>query len=483
MYAKNILNKSSNLIYSLGILLSVLIGISVSINAKLTLLGIVALLIAILTFMKWELVFGMGLIVFFTVPFDQYEFFKLSIYGLDVFTILFFFILGIIITKALLSRNIKRIKMGSLFYSITGLILIYTFIGIVSNQTFVVAEFKRYLFFIIYPLAIFLFSRIKDGLSFLIKVCLVSSILLSLLIIFIFFFKSTIFSSLFAGTFYEEGTRVAVSNPTIFLISMPILTFAMMYKLLNKYWNMLIMLTIPLMIASALIGESRSLLAGLVCNMSLTILFSLFLSKKRVMGNFLLVGFGLMMIVSITILGLTFFSFGEKLIVVLERFNEFFQTGTTDSFQTRVNTNAYATELIKQNLLGYGVGSNMLLIDSSGNKALDGFFIDSGFITILYKFGILGFILFMCFYAKNLLNVFKIYRQEKKLHRGKLALILLICMPAFLSNTLYMSAQLVTNGVVLGFTLIVFSYFAVSLNKKQVKTINNTSQYNGHNLS
>lgn len=70
------------------------------------------------------------------------------------------------------------------------------------------------------------------------------------------------------------------------------------------------------------------------------------------MGNFLLVGFGLMMIVSITILGLTFFSFGEKLIVVLERFNEFFQTGTTDSFQTRVNTNAYATELIKQNLLG-----------------------------------------------------------------------------------------------------------------------------------
>lgn len=89
----------------------------------------------------------------------------------------------------------------------------------------------------------------------------------------------------------------------------------------------------------------------------------------------------------------------------------------------------------------------------------------------------------MCFYAKNLLTVFKIYRQEKKLHRGKLALILLICMPAFLSNTLYMSAQLVTNGVVLGFTLIVFSYIAVSLNKKQVKTINNASQYNGHNLS
>jgi O-antigen ligase len=454
------LNKSTFWIF-----LSVAIGSIVSINATLPLIGIISLYILFFAFVKWEVLFGIGLVGLFTIPYGTYNFFKLKIpyINIDAFTALFYLLLGIVVIKSLLGQKIKTTRLGIFFYVMIFFISIYALIGFFNNQPYFTAEFKIYLLYVIYFLSMLLFSKMQDGLRFMLKITIISSFLLSVLVIFMYFYKNTIFYPLYEGTFYEDGARVAVSNLSLYLISMPLLTFALMFKVLNKNWNILITVTIPLMIISSLIGESRSLIAGLVCNMFLILLLSPLLSRKRFVSNMLLIGFGVMITASIMIIGFTFFSFGETLTAVSERFNEFFQNGTTDSYQTRQNTNAYTMELIKRNSFGYGVGSSMWLINAGGFKVIEGFFIDNGFLTLLYKFGVFGFICFMLFYAINFWNIFKFYRNHKKSIQGKLALIIILCIPAFLANTLYLSAQLVMNGTIFGFLLMIFGLFNTTL--------------------
>jgi O-antigen ligase len=216
------------------------------------------------------------------------------------------------------------------------------------------------------------------------------------------------------------------------------------------------------MILSALMGESRSLIAALVLNIVLTWLVFLFFSGKKYAGNLVKFCFG---IVFVLLLGVTLISFlpiGNTLFSVYDRFNEVLQTGTSDSYQTRAITNAYYLELIKSNLFGHGLGSSMWLIGTSGSKVQEGLFIDNGFITLLYKMGIPGFLFFILFYISNLSKMFKSFIKNKNSVHGKLALIIFLSFPAYFINGMFFTTQLVMNATIFGFILMIFAFFRTS---------------------
>lgn len=449
--------------FLLVLLTPIIIGSFVAYSPKLTLLSFIAIGLFIFSWYNWKITLILGTIIFFVIPFGSYQFFKLEFFGVDAFTLLFFMLLSVLIAKNVLIKKFSLPNLGALFYILIILISFYGVISI-SNQYFF-AEFKMYLYFILFPLFVYLFKREKSGMDLLIKVSVVASLLLSIVIIFIFLFKSSIFSPLFEGTFYEYGSRVAISNTSIFLLTVPILVFAIMNKVLNRHWNIFILFTLPLILIAAIMGQSRTLIAGIIINTFIAVVLSLYFSKKRVMVNIMFIGISMIMIAVMTIIGFAYFSLGEIIYSTLDRFMEIFQSDSVQTMNVRSYSNQYALNTINRNLLGLGIGSTMYLIDFNGHVHSEGFFIDNGFITILYKFGVIGFLIFISFYIRNLLSIVKVNRKNRKQTKGNFSLTILWCMPIFLISGLYMSAQLVMNGVILGFSLMIFAYFFVEKTK------------------
>ncbi|MEB8805072.1 O-antigen ligase family protein [Bacillus cereus] len=463
-------NKKINLQASLFIaLLIISLGVISSLYAKIMLLGIVMVIGLFLSFVNWKAILCIGLAGILIVPFGKYEFFNLKIpyVNVDVFTLLLYFIFSVIMMKYVVDKQSTGMKFDVNYSLLISIIFIYTLIGFLKSNTFVVAEFKVYLFYIVYPLSLCLFYKSKDALKLLLKLSIVSCFLLSCLVVFMYFFKSTIFYEFFDGSFYTEGTRVAVSNLSIFIICMPIFMVTLVLRALNSYWNMFILITIPLMTVSSIMGESRTLMGAIAMNMLFVFLLMPFVISKRQLGSWVKVSLLFSCVFILAIIALNFVSLGDKLLVAFERFSEIITTGTADSYQTRNMTNEYTLQLIKENLLGYGVGSGMWLYNSVGVPIQEGYFIDNGFLTILFKFGIPGILIFMIFHFKNIFNILKCYRDNKRSNYGIVALMILICLPVYFFSGLYMSAQLVTNGTIFGFLLIIFAFFKTYISKNQ----------------
>lgn len=452
----------------LGIAIALTVGAAAALNSKLAFFGMMAIFTVVLVLVNWRFVYKWTLIAFLTIPFNTYDFFKLKIPStkIDVFSALFFLMLAVLLVKALAEKRSKLPKLGFTFFTLAGVLLLYIFVGYGNAQPFLSSDIRVFLFYVVYILSGFLFYRSSDGIKDVLKITIISTLFLSILVILMYYFKTSFFYPLFENSFYANDTRVGTGNQSFFIFSIPILIAALLFKALNKRWSFLIMVTIVAAFISVLLSESRALMVTLAGNVVITLFVCVVLSGKRFMKNIVKLMVTAVIMFSLMFIFLSFFPLDEKLLVVYNRFNEYLSSGTTDSYQTRAVTNIYTIDLIKEKLFGYGLGAPMVLYDGSGMFANEGTFIDNGFLTLLYKVGIPGFLCFAFFYLTNFMNIYKYYRRNRQTIEGKLALIVFLCIPLFLVNCMYFTAQLVMNGAVFSFMLFVFAFYRVTKQQK-----------------
>jgi O-antigen ligase len=465
-------------LYILGFLLAVMVGVLSSIYQGVALItGVIILLVGLK--IKPNFIFKCTLVGLMVIPFGTYYFFKVQIpyIKVDIFNIVFYFLIALLLTQWALSKRIRSIKIDFSFVMWVGVVITYFTVGLLNHEEYLASESKIFMLFIVYILADLFLTDAKNSFKTFIKITTIASFFLSILVILMYFFKFTLFATLYEGTFYSHGTRVGTGNQSIFIIGIPLLMTALRLKIFHKWWNFYFLITITLTLISVIISESRVLIASTLVNMGLTYFLNISTDKKSSFGMKYLKILNTFVIIACLFFVISFTSLGNntKILSVMERFNEFFQTGTSDSMGTREMTNQNTLYLIKQNIMGHGIGAPMDLINSKGAFVSSGSFIDNGFLTVLYKFGILGLIIFLLFYIRNFRNVYKTFINNPNEPSGKFALTILMSLPLFIVNCMVYTTQLVMNGSVFCFILFIFALYNTQKNelvkKKKFKRI------------
>lgn len=418
-----------------------------------------------------NILFYLILITLFSIPFGNYQFFNLyiSYIHIDIISLLILFTSGSVLLYKLMHNNIFIQKIDKAYLLWISLLIVYTIYSYSHKAEFFYSEFKLEIFYLLYPLTLFVFKFKNDRMKLLLKITTTSSFILSILIIFMYFFKDTFFYQLFVNSMYSNDTRVGFGNQSIFILSIPLLIIALEYKVLSKQWNFIIIITCILSIVSIMMSQSRLLILAVLVNVFLTLVLIIQFSDKRrlliknlKLLKFLFIGF----LIAIVLIFL--FSKNNLILNLSDRFNEIFNSNGIISLQMRETTNKFVIEEIYQNLLGYGIGEPMSLLDATGAFIKSGSYIDNGFLVVLFKFGILGLLSFLLFYLKNIYIIFKKSRNSE-LFKGKISLCLLLSLPMFILNGMVYTAQLVENGAVIGYILLVVAIFKLDCTECNVQ--------------
>ena len=292
------------------------------------------------------------------------------------------------------------------------------------------------------------------------KLNILISLFIPLIVVFVYLNKFTIFYPLFVDSMYQYDTRVGFGSMSCFVFSAPTIILAIKLKYLDNNWRIAGIAAIGLIIISSIINESRMLIIAIGFNIMVAYVFSYYFSERKLFVIRMIKGITIILLFGFAVSSLYNYSNPDsenKIQAVVNRFTESMQTGKIMSFEVRKFTNEITWREIVDRPLGFGLGSEISLYDVDGTVAARGSFIDNGALTMMHKVGILGFVIVLSFYFKEFWTIFRLYRRDKESFSGLLALCLLFCLPMFLLNGFYFTAQIFITNEMIAYTMIIFA--------------------------
>lgn len=449
-----------------------LIGVASGIGNIYTLTLFLSVIIAFFTFKYTELALKINIILLLIIPYPHYSYYKLVIPGTDVsfFEIEFFLILIIVCFKHMVYKiNIfDELKKNKIYMVLLLMLIVYLFVGLKNSNPFLSGDTRQYYIFIFYIAFILILKDEQNIFMSIIKMSIVASLSLSIVVLIMFAFKSTLFDPLF-GNNVASSTRVGFGNQAYFVFSFPLIFFALRLKKLEGRWRFFALFSLVAIVTSLLIDETRSLIISTIGNAVFIYIYSSIIDKKRTFGA-KIVGFITIFMMLSILAGLVAYYFSEtpKMKAIIERFAEINGDKKIQSAEVRSITNKRNIEIILENPEGHGLGSSFNLINTNGRLAESGPFIDNFFITTLNKFGFLGFSVLALFYIRTFYQIFIISRNKNYQWESQVMSGLLLCIPlAIIHNCIY-TAQLIMNTPNAVYILFIYAsiniiYFKISL--------------------
>lgn len=357
--------------------------------------------------------------------------------GIDITQLFIFMYIANIVLRFIIFKK-KRIKVdleliSILFYMILGMILLNFIISRIDIRVKFV-DFRNY---IIIVLIYIIFSKYFNIKRFF-ELVLYGLTLSSFITLIIYFLGDINHLGLLA----IEG-RYTWGYQTLYIISIPIIMFFMFQKDKSFKNKAYYIFSIIVQVSGLLLGQNRTAIILVLFNLLfvfITMLIIYLKSKKNKLKIILLIFLNIVILISLI------FAINNGIknnSEVITRFLDVMnKTGTIDNITTRNNTNMYYIEAIKNKLLGYGIGSKMYMYNENNSPYQLGYFIDNAFITMAYKLGvaILGIIILIIL-GTNIILI-------KKRNKGFILLYSLVSVNLVAIAGGMMTAQIINNNAV-----------------------------------
>ena len=345
--------------------------------------------------------------------------------------------------------------------------------GIVSHGVILaLGDFRQYL-------PVFLFFPMVDYFNTTEKVRQLRKVVLGIILIVAFYsiVMFVFFNDFLAGMAVKQGMRVL--GERIYMVNSLSILFSYLGYVIARLFQpgvktghrLVFILIIALNGFMVTIMQSRSLwvMFAVIMLLSFFSMKSMASKIKYVIGG----AYFLLLLLSMAYLSVTVFDYTPRVVkrvqtTVVDRvvsFTELSRVGkqhaqkttSLDTLETRLQTaKRVATDHVMPNfILGSGFGSKIPMVDSRGNIFAWKFQIDNAYLTVLAKFGVTGFLLYLLFTIKIARTLFQVIfapgvpDEDVMLAKSFLYMILVLTMGAFTSSIFIRQQPLIVGFLIM----------------------------------
>lgn len=392
-----------------------------------------------------EKAFWLALFLILAIPFSRYnsimEYIDLISIGGFSITIIHFMILCLFIRTIICNRAIKVKK--SFFTILIFLLFITYVIGLIigiANEYEAIADGQKYILQILWVTILVYNIQILD-INKLLRVT-EKALSINFIVIIIMNITQEKLDFMLLPEFYESGKGIIdsyASNLAIFPIVFCLYDFICKRNIkfnISLYFSAIISLIYIL-----LFQNSRSIILVIAAVSTIICFFSLKNSSKNTFSIKLIIIAFLLLILSI--IGIIYLKSDSNLVTRLINMDIFSQE---DTLITRVNTIKYYYEEVKQNILGYGFGRLIPLVNQYGRfHGIGGFYTDNAFINIAMKCGIFSLAIYIILLLQPIKIQVKYYITSKNVE----SIVLTMTLLGFIFLTTILTSQLNHNYVIM----------------------------------
>ncbi|MRB11729.1 hypothetical protein BK710_23350 [Bacillus thuringiensis serovar sumiyoshiensis] len=365
---------------------------------------------------------------------------KVVLFGINSRTIIGVFILILISVSIVRNGNLNLTTSDILFCFTIIFLAIYGWMGYKANNIFLKEDVKVFfnliLVYLILRATLFTSISIKE----IIKCIAISSLVYSVIVIYIYIFKQDALPYIYGEKLYFWwGRRVNFTNSSIFILSVPIAIYYI-YHNKDKYLYYVVLM---LNLGATFLSQTRTLIFLVLINMAFCMLYFMYLKlrdNKVTLISVSKVCFSIMFIMIFCML-LNVESMLEKNSLLKDLQGRF--SSETETLDVRTISNDAALEEIKNNVLGYGLGKELILYNDNYTISSVGTFIDNAFVTIGMKLGIIGISVMSLILFFLWVNILRLYIRTK----STIYLMMIVIYPCFIVMTAVMNAQIIYSPV------------------------------------
>ncbi|MPM64555.1 hypothetical protein SDC9_111442 [bioreactor metagenome] len=382
-----------------------------------------------MTFRVKNLIYFM-LFVFLTIPnsIPFLNFFRLyikigsnSIYIYDlIFIILIIFsIIKVYINNFKISSRLIK-KTEYIYFIWLALLFLYFLVGLKYNAfNYVFNDIRNLIYFIGFIVFIILFDEKKD-LKVTMKICVLASIIYSIINIFVFLFKDNLFYAILEQTQWVGANRLSFININLVFLIIPIYFNRNKIFKENRWYNLSGIAMISLIIC-IIVGKNLTLGAItaflIICNIIVSgkLKLRINISKIHLLTSF----FVILVAVFIFVMKPDLIDYVYELVGEYSEKIERVMSGGFDnlnSWRSRQITNEYAFYTFKEKKMGYGLGKTFATYIQNGDLAnINHMYVDSTVHTIMVKMGVIGVIIYFTLYISYLIECFRLNKNTLSL--------------------------------------------------------------------
>jgi O-Antigen ligase len=368
------------------------------------------------------------------------------------FMILFYLFMTLF-KKIVSNKGIRNIKLLDVLISIFTISLIINLFTVSDNIAEGIKETK----ILIIPIFIYFIVRsikcefsIENILDILIKSCGIATIIS----LFIYHFANPEELGLIA-----TGNRYGLAFYSLFIFTIPYILHKLQYEDRKNKMSIIYFFILLLQIYAILLSQNRSILISIVVIILIDFIISIFKNVKNYMDLakkvFVIIG---ILIISLFILKKVM----ESNSGILFRFKELLIRNEVATLSIRKSTNSYyINQIISNPFGGYGLGEKMALVKQYATVDYGNVWaIDNVFITIGYKLGISGLVIYSMILINSYIKLLK--SKSRQVYR------LIYIIPIFLLTVAVVNAQILYNTSI---SIFMWGYYAVVINQISCKEI------------
>ena len=407
-----------NKIIIISIVASVVIALVAAFLPSSIVIGVlIVLAILILSFYSLTSAFFVMLVLALVIPdgAGAYQYFSLEIAGFNIRA------LEIILGSLLISWVIQMI-MGRYKFKISicsTLILIFlaylgfsVYLGMSNDArlTDVMNDLRGMGYYIVIFLALSIFStQEKDKKLDKVSESLALGSAIFALLFFVFYYLRTFIIHTLGLDFPDFGNRFNFRNTSIFFIPVAFCLNYLFQKIFSQK-KAFYLICLFFILGAALISGTRTLWAAVL----ITVILGIFVlvSKKSIKLGSLVVA---VVLFSVFVFGLTQLSFvndSEMYYEIVKRTRTFDDIWYDSSYRFRVNVSAQAYEEIKESPV-FGMGLGVPIRVEHANAFSEIPYIDNSWITLVYKTGIVGGVIFLAIWIAFIAELSLAYKKSK----------------------------------------------------------------------
>lgn len=359
----------------------------------------------------------------------------------------------IVLKKIASNKGIRNIKLLDVLISIFVISLIINLFTVSNNIAEGIKETKMlmipiFMYFII-RLINYEFS-IENILDILIK----STGIATIISLFIYHFANPEELGLIA-----TGNRYGLAFYSLFIFTIPYILHKLQYENRKNKMSIIYFFILLSQIYAILLSQNRSILISIVVIILIDFIISIFKNVK----NYMDLAKKVFIIMGILIISFVIFKeVMESNSGVLFRFKELLIKNEVATLSIRKSTNSYYINQILNNpFVGYGLGEKMTLVKQYATVDYGTVWaIDNVFITIGYKLGLSGLVIYSMILINTYIKLLK--SKSSQVYR------LIYIIPIFLLTVAVVNAQILYNTSI---SIFMWGYYAVVINQIYCKEI------------
>lgn len=313
-----------------------------------------------------------------------------NLYGINFGELILITVCFAELMRFFIKPSIKFYKMKKLDLSII-LFLVYSFLNTLVSENNIRDKIMDLRVFCFWSVLYYIVNSYYKKSSFekFLKLLTDSVILSSVVIMAIYFIKTQDIQLLLDW----EG-RYGNAFQTLYIITIPTCMYYINNKLDNIKEKLFYAVGMSIMVFLMSINGSRSITLGVIC-ITLFIMFVILLeSFKSLNYKKFILNISFLIISTISFIVLAKYLISHNTLIFTRLLDIFNGTNSNINLDTREITNMNVENLLKDNLLGYGIGSPMYMINQLGEIYSERAFIDNAFLSLAYKYGIIFIIMF-----------------------------------------------------------------------------------------